>query len=80
MQEGRWYPTCTTLPDGRVFIISGTKTGGGQPEAEVNDTYEIYSSQTGLGGRVSAPYLNEVAPVSIYPFVFLLPSRVCGCL
>src|SRR5260221_3105544 len=75
MQDGRWYPTCTTLPDGRVFIISGTKTGGGQPEAEVNDTYEIYSPQTGLGGRVSAPYLNEVAPVSIYPFVFVLPSR-----
>src|SRR5262245_24920215 len=75
MPEGRWYPTCTTLPDGRVFIISGTVRGGGQPDQPVNDTYEIYSAQDGLGARVPAPYLNEVAPVSIYPFVFVLPTR-----
>jgi hypothetical protein len=75
LADGRWYPTCTTLPDGSVFIFSGTVRGGGQPDQAVNDTYEIYSAQGGLGARVPAPYLDEVAPVSIYPFVFVLPTR-----
>ena len=75
LPEGRWYPTCTTLPDGRVFIISGTVRGGGQPDQPVNDTYEIFSAEGGLGARVPAPFLNEVAPVSVYPFVFVLPTH-----
>ena len=49
--------------------------GGGQPDQPVNDTYEIYSAEGGLGDRVPAPFLNEVAPVSIYPFVFVLPTH-----
>src|SRR5712691_2896220 len=62
MAEGRWYPTCTALPDGRVFILSGTKEGGPQPAATLNGTYEIYSPQEGLSAPVQAPFLDEVAP------------------
>jgi hypothetical protein len=28
MNNGRWYPTATTLPDGDVLVISGTITSG----------------------------------------------------
>jgi hypothetical protein len=29
MTGDRWYPTCTSLPDGRVLIFSGSTEGGG---------------------------------------------------
>src|SRR4051794_39673265 len=29
LPEGRWYPTCTALPDGSVFVLSGSKKSGG---------------------------------------------------
>jgi hypothetical protein len=74
MKAARWYPTCTALPDGRILILSGTVEGGTQPDVPLNDTYQIYSAATGLGSRVQVEYLNEISPVSIYPFVFLLPS------
>ena len=74
MPQPRWYPTCAALPDGRILILSGTKEGGTQPAVPLNDTYEIYSPESGLTSAVELPYLNEISPVSIYPFVFVLPS------
>jgi hypothetical protein len=74
MKAARWYPTCTTLPDGRILILSGTVEGGTQPSVPLNDTYQIYSAASGLSSRVQVEYLNEISPVSIYPFVFVLPS------
>ncbi len=74
MREPRWYPTCTTLPDGRVLITSGTKEGGTQPDASLNDTCQVFSPDAGLGELVQMEFLNEIAPVSIYPFIFVLPS------
>ena len=35
-KEGRWYPTCTTLPDGKVLIISGAKNAG---QKNINNSY-----------------------------------------
>jgi hypothetical protein len=74
MPQARWYPTCTALPDGRVLIVSGTVEGGTQPDVPLNATYQIFSASGGLGEPVPLPYLNEISPVSIYPFVFVLPS------
>src|SRR5262249_54101280 len=31
MSYGRWYPTTTTLPDGRVLIVSGDSISTGGP-------------------------------------------------
>lgn len=71
LPAGRWYPTCTTLPDGTVFVLAGAKnTGGGQ----VNDTYQIFDPVLRLQPPQPAPFLNETAPYNTYPFVFVLPS------
>jgi hypothetical protein len=70
MPAGRWYPTCTVLPDGRVFILSGSLGSGGGP---VNDTYAFYDPATGLQPPQQAPFLNEVI-IALYPFVFVLPD------
>jgi Domain of unknown function (DUF1929) len=37
MRHGRWYPTCVTLPDGKVFTISGYDEYG-----SYNSLVEIY--------------------------------------
>ena len=71
MPVGRWYPTCTTLPDGTIFVLSGTKSSGGGP---INDTYQIFHPTLGLQPPQPAPFLNETAPYNTYPFVFVLPS------
>jgi hypothetical protein len=67
----RWYPTLTTLPDGRIFIISGLTNG---PGSAVNSSYEIFDPNSGLQPRVDAPILREAEPYSSYPFIFVLPN------
>jgi hypothetical protein len=71
MQSSRWYPTCTTLPDGRIFIVSGCLT-----DMEVynnqNPTCEIYPPAS--GGPQYLPLLAEAWPYDSYPFVFSLPD------
>jgi hypothetical protein len=47
MSSGRWYPTSTTLPDGRVLVVGGVnlsgKAGYWFETWEVdNPTYEVY--------------------------------------
>ena len=68
---GRWYATCVTLPDGRVFILGGRNwtPGNNQP----NPTYEIYDPVAGLQPEQPAPMLTGTA-FDTYPFVFVLPS------
>lgn len=61
----RWYPTATTMPDGRVFVASGKDENGfvvQVPEVydPVSDTWtELPSATRGFG---------------LYPFHFLLPN------
>jgi Domain of unknown function (DUF1929)/Glyoxal oxidase N-terminus len=82
MADGRWYPTCTTLPDGKVFIISGTKNHGGPvgPGAPVNNTLQLYDPASGIEPEepLPVPFSNHFPPafatIDLYPFVFVLPS------
>lgn len=69
----RWYPTCTTLPDGRVMILAGTAqvfttihqttcsqdfiSGTGIPR-QVNKTYEIFDGTT-KGPSIPIPELFD---------------------
>jgi hypothetical protein len=69
----RWYPTCTTLPDGRVLILAGTAqvfttihqttcsqdfiSGTGIPR-QVNKTYEIFDG-TNKGPSIPVPELFD---------------------
>ena len=83
MSDDRWYPTCTCLPDGRLFILSGSKNGGGpriDPHSctvilatPPNDTYEIYDPAVGFQPPGPAPIVNESDPYCLFPFVFGLP-------
>jgi hypothetical protein len=82
MPNGRWYPTCTTLPDGKVFIISGTKNHGGPvgPGAPVNNTFQLYGPASGVGPEqpLPVPFSNHFPPafatIDLYPFAYVLPS------
>lgn len=53
MNNGRWYPTALTLPDGGVLVISGSFARGSvQPPpngSQTNVTPEIWRGNTGTG-------------------------------
>ncbi len=66
MTYRRWYPTATTLPDGRVLVTSGATTCF----ECIADIPEIYNPQTNswtqlTGAELAFPY---------YPFIFVLPD------
>lgn len=62
MPHGRWYPTLTELPDGRVLIVGGwDETGGvdnggpGLPPTMLNDQdVEVFDPSTPPGGEATA--------------------------
>jgi Domain of unknown function (DUF1929) len=61
MAEGRWYPTMTGLPDGRVMTVSGLDTVG-----QVTRDNEIYDPRT----KTWRPGPKRFFPT--YPALFLL--------
>src|SRR6185312_625117 len=66
MAYRRWYPTATTLPDGRVLVTSG----GQSCLTCLADLPEIYDPATNrfttlTSARLAVPY---------YPFMFVLPD------
>ncbi|HZI10118.1 MAG TPA: galactose oxidase-like domain-containing protein [Myxococcus sp.] len=66
MNDGRWYPTNTTLPNGDVMVLSGEVNGAG----DINDIPQRFLAATGTwrtltGARLIMPY---------YPRVFLAPN------
>src|SRR5437773_1930116 len=64
MAHGRWYPTVTTLGDGRVMTFSGlTETGG------TNTAVEVYT----VGSGWSAEYPAGWTP-PLYPRMHLMPD------
>src|SRR5881296_389806 len=64
MAHGRWYPTVTTLGDGRVMTFSGlTETGG------TNTAVEVYT----VGSGWSAEYPAGWTP-PLYPRMHLMPN------
>jgi len=64
MAHGRWYPTTTTLGDGRVMTFSGlTETGG------TSTTVEFYTSGSGWSQEFAAGWTPP-----LYPRMHLLPN------
>ena len=84
MPRGRWYPTATALPDGRLMVISGALTAGvPMSGAAVNNSLAFYDGAKPFGQRMSAeiplpsPWAQSFAAfgaIDLYPFVFVLPS------
>ena len=78
MPAGRWYPTCTTLPDGRVLVLGGSRESGKFTPEYVNATLQVYdpalAAPPRLGPVVAASILRAAGDFSLYPFVFVLPD------
>jgi hypothetical protein len=82
MEAGRWYPTCTALPNGQVMTISGTMGTGGpvSPTAPLNNSLQMFDPQTGLQPNMPVPspwsshFPADFPWIDLYPFVYVLPS------
>lgn len=69
--SGRWYPTCTTLPDGRVFILSGSLEDQ-QPYDNCNPTCETIPPMA--AGPQLLPFLIDAWPQHSLPPTYVLPD------
>jgi hypothetical protein len=65
MKNGRWYPTVTILPDGKVMAVAGLSSTG-----PMNTTTEIYDPKTNTWGLETETYPE----VDFYPRQHLLPD------
>ena len=81
MSGGRWYPTCTAMPDGTVLTMSGSTKGG--PLADwnpANNTLQHFHPADGPGPESDLPspwsghFPAHLPTIDLYPFVFVLPS------
>ncbi|MEM9101645.1 MAG: galactose oxidase-like domain-containing protein [Pseudomonadota bacterium] len=77
---GRWYPTVTTLADGRMMIISGSEFVG--KGGNMNNTMQFYNPQTfSLSNAYNLPKpftqsynYSDTQSIAMYPFVYQLPD------
>jgi hypothetical protein len=65
MAYQRWYPTATTLPDGRVLATSGDR-----PDGTRTTIPEIYDPNTNTWTQLP----NANREQGLYPFMFVLPD------
>ena len=71
MPRARWYPTCTTLPDGKALIVSGTYSHAHHALGGfINLDYEIFDPATNTLSKPSK-FINEI---EMYPFLKVLPG------
>jgi hypothetical protein len=71
MNNGRWYPTAVTLPDGRVFVCSGSlPTGPLQPPTNQNTINNI--SQILENGRWND--VTEFIGLPLFPRFHVAPN------
>src|SRR6266487_1919339 len=70
MNNGRWYPTSTTLPNGDVLAISGTITSG-----NYNVEPQVWQSATGSWRNLSTAHLA----LPFYPYMFAAPNGKVFC-
>jgi galactose oxidase len=70
MNNGRWYPTNTTLPNGDMLVISGTIRSG-----VVNVEPQVWRTATGSWRNLSTAHLAQ----PFYPFMFVAPNGKVFC-
>lgn len=71
MAQGRWYPTATTLADGKVLVTSGTIYHGSSTVWV--KIPELYDPNDGPNGTFRQLAVEEYQQYW-YPFMFLLPD------
>jgi len=76
IDPGRWYGTMATLPDGRGFVIGGTRENFSF--GWNNNTWQFI-----VGGKgnpptapvpLPSPFCKDMDEMDLYPFVFVLPN------
>lgn len=75
MAFGRWYPTLTKLPDGKMFVVSGATdcsdcTIPGAPHNGVAALPEIFNPQNGTWTTLGGASLR----LPLYPHMYVLPD------
>jgi galactose oxidase-like protein len=76
MRHGRWYPTVTTLPDGRAVIISGLDEQGTNT---INPDVEVFTPAAQPGGVGTLRYVGPREPVAnLYPHMVVLPDTTAA--
>ncbi|KAF2104892.1 glyoxal oxidase [Rhizodiscina lignyota] len=76
LNSDRWYPSAQVLPDGRVFVCSGSLNGL-DPAVNTNNnpTYELLDAQgRSISSSISMELLVKNQPYYMYPFLALLPN------
>jgi hypothetical protein len=77
MDKARWYPSCVTLPDGKVLIASGY-CAGAPPHpftlfgAPVNEDYDLFDPATGDLVAIKNP--TFLPGIDLYPRLIVLPG------
>jgi hypothetical protein len=71
MNNGRWYPTSTTLPNGDVLVISGTIDSNNHTNVEP----QVWEQATGSWRNLTAAHLA----LPFYPFMFVAPNGKVFC-
>ena len=70
MNNGRWYPTNTTLPNGDMLVISGTISSG-----VFNVEPQVWQSAAGSWRNLTAAHLE----LPFYPFMFVASNGKVFC-
>ncbi|KAL9600540.1 MAG: hypothetical protein Q9219_003086 [cf. Caloplaca sp. 3 TL-2023] len=72
--SARWYASVQTMPDGTLFVASGSLNGLDPTVKENNNpTYEILNAQgISSGKNIPMEILNKNQPYYMYPFIHLL--------
>ncbi len=65
MNDGRWYPSSTTLGNGDVLVTSGSRSGGG-----VNELPQVWQVDANSWRNLN----NAVLQLPLYPRQFLAPN------
>ncbi|KAF0523439.1 galactose oxidase [Gigaspora margarita] len=73
MLTHRWYSTTTSLSDGRLIVIGGSKKSiGVNAKGSNNPTYEFVPRDDPK--PKSFPFLVDTLPFNLYPIVHLMPG------
>lgn len=74
LNSPRWYASVQTMPDGTLFVVSGSKNGKDPTVKENNNPkYEILSSAgASISNSIDLDILVKNQPYYMYPFMHLL--------
>jgi len=79
MHRRRWYPTCTTLPDGKILITYGYARKVDQQPFQSVPEHEVFtdSASPPLPPNQATQVLTQFAnswDFEVYPYVFVMPD------